>query len=152
MNLLASSKMADEDDRKISTYETYVTTPSERTVLLIRPRNETWADRIGAKEVTTLNFWRYVLTEFVVSFLFILFACGSTFDDVGGKLHQAISIGFLVAVLVSVSSDECGYFNPAIAFGLLITKKLKTTRFFFYVAAQIAGSMSFLICLSISSC
>ena len=135
--------MAGEEDRAVSTYETYVSTPSERTVLLVKPREqETWRDVIGLFELTTGNFWRYVFVEFVYSLIFTMIACGCSlnFGSSRSDLHQAICVGAIVAVLASVSAEKMGYFNPAISFGLLVARKIKFVRFLVYAAFQVGGS------------
>lgn len=134
--------MATEEERKVSTYETYITQPSERTVLLVRGREETWQEKIGLYEPKEFNFWRFILGEFVVTLLFTMLACGCTlnFGSERSELHQALCVGFAVAVLIAVSVEGFGFFNPAISFGLLVLRQIKLIRFVFYVAVQIAGS------------
>lgn len=135
--------MSGEEERAVSTYETYVSTPSERTVLLVRNREDTWREKIGIFEPTSVNFWRLTFAEFIFSLLFTLVACGCTLSLTVGdrsELHQAICVGGLVAVLVSVSSGKMGYFNPAISFGLLVAGEIKLVRFLVYAAFQVAGS------------
>ena len=135
--------MAGEEERAVSTYETYVSTPSERTVLLVKAKEqETWRDKIGLYELTTGNLWRYVFVEFVYSLIFTMIACGCTLSLGSDRsdLHQALCVGAVVAVLVSVSAEMLGYFNPAISFGLLVARKISFVRFLVYAAFQIGGS------------
>lgn len=135
--------MSGDEDRNISTYETYVSTPSERTVLLVKKRDtDTWQERIGLYEPTGLNFWRLVLAEFVFTLLFTIIACGSTlnFNDERSELHEAICVGQALFVLYVISSEKFGYLNPALSFGLLVARKISFIRFFVYVAVQIGGS------------
>ncbi|XP_057290323.1 lens fiber major intrinsic protein-like [Hydractinia symbiolongicarpus] len=140
-DLVFALRMANEEDRKISTYETYVSSPNERTVLIVRPRQETWQEQFGMTELKSLNFWKSILAEFVLTLLFILVSCGCTLTS-KTSLHQGICVGYLVSVLIAVSLEQSGYFNPAISFGLLVARTIKVTRFLFYVAAQIAGGLS----------
>ena len=137
--------MAGEEDRSVSTYETYVSTPTERTVLFVNNKKsyqETWRDSIGLYEVMEKNFWRYTFAEFIYSLLFTMIACGCSLNlgSPRSDLHQALCVGAVVAVLVSISAQKLGYFNPAISFGLLVAKKIKLVRFLVYVAFQVAGS------------
>lgn len=136
--------MGEEEERKVSTYETYITPQAnERTVLLVRGgQEETWQEKLGLHEPRQLNFWRHILGEFVVTLIFTMIACGCTlnFGSARSELHQALCVGFAVAALTSVSVEGFGFFNPAISFGLLLLKQIKPVRFVFYVAIQIAGS------------
>ena len=132
----------EEGESKVSTYETYVSTPSERTVLLVKARGDTWRDKIGLYEPTEPNFWRYVFAEFLYTLLFTMIACGCSLNlgQPRSDLHQAICVGGIVAVLITVSAEKLGYFNPALSFGLLVAGEIKFVRFFVYAAVQVAGS------------
>ncbi|XP_066922557.1 lens fiber major intrinsic protein-like [Clytia hemisphaerica] len=132
----------EEGESKVSTYETYVSTPSERTVLLVKARGETWRDKIGLYEPTEPNFWRYVFAEFVYTLIFTIIACGCSLNlgQPRSDLHQAVCVGGIVAVLITVSAEKLGYFNPALSFGLLVAGEIKFVRFFVYAAVQVAGS------------
>ena len=129
----------DSESQKISTFETYVSTPNERTVLVIKAPDESLEQRLGLLELKVLNFWKTVFAEFLTTVLFIIISCGCTLG-VNSHLHVALCTGFGVAALISVNSEYAGYFNPAISFGLLVARKIKLVRFLFYVAVQIAGS------------
>jgi len=134
---------AEEDRHEVSTYQTYVSQPGEKTVLLVKQRGDTWRDKIGLYDPTVLNFWKLALAEFIYTLLFTIIACGCTLTigSPRSELHQAICVGTIIFILVSVSADGFGYFNPAISFGLLIARKMSVVKFFVYAAMQIGGGI-----------
>ena len=59
-----------------------------------------------------------------------------------GTLEVALAHGFVIAVMISaVGHISGGYFNPAITFGFMLTRRISVLLGFFYLFAQFAGGV-----------
>lgn len=95
-------------------------------------------------ELKSLNFWRAVVAEILVSTIYIVIVCGcgiSLSDEKPSHLHISLTVTFTVAVLASAFWDiSGGHFNPAVSLASLIERKISMLRFLIYVIAQCLGS------------
>lgn len=82
-----------------------------------------------------------LFAEFVGTFTLIFLGAGSILtgkaDLQGVALANGLAFGVMVAALATTSG---AHFNPAISFGMLITRRMSVTDFFAYVAAQLLGA------------
>ncbi|WOL14573.1 hypothetical protein Cni_G23353 [Canna indica] len=102
------------------------------------------------KELTDPDFARSVLTELLLTFLFIFGAVGAvmTADKMGGGpgtitglAAVAAATTMLVAVMIAVGKDaSAGHLNPAVTIGFAAGGYVTVFRCVLYVAAQLAGS------------
>jgi aquaporin TIP len=59
-----------------------------------------------------------------------------------GTLEVALAHGFVIAVMISaVGHISGGYFNPAITFGFMLTRRITVLLGLFYLFAQFAGGV-----------
>jgi aquaporin TIP len=59
-----------------------------------------------------------------------------------GTLEVALAHGFVIAVMISaVGHISGGYFNPAITFGFMLTRRISVLLGLFYLFAQFAGGV-----------
>ncbi|MCX6427609.1 MAG: aquaporin [Actinobacteria bacterium] len=79
--------------------------------------------------------------EFIGTFTLILIGAGAIMNGKADLLGIALAHGLAIAIMVSAFAAISGaHFNPAVSFGMLITKRLNTRTFLSYVAAQLSGA------------
>jgi aquaporin TIP len=87
---------------------------------------------------------RRSFVELVGTFALVVIGVG-TIMAVGaqadaGTLEVALAHGLVIAVMISaVGHVSGGYFNPAITFGFMLTRRISVLLGFFYFIAQFAG-------------
>lgn len=84
--------------------------------------------------------------EFIGTYLIVLFGCGAV---AGAVLFQAFTslfevaliwgIGVTIAIFCSRNLSPA-HLNPAVSFAMLLSKKINSTTFYFFVAAQFIGA------------
>ena len=99
---------------------------------------------IGLAELFSINTWRAVLAEILVSCLYIIIVCGAGLN-IGNTnpsiLHISITTGFTIAVLASGFWEVSGgHFNPVVSLALTLNGNISCTRLFLYTIAQSLGS------------
>jgi len=88
--------------------------------------------------------WRRAFVELLGTFALVFVVVG-TIMAVGpqadaGTLDVALAHGLVIAVMISaVGHISGGYFNPAITFGFMLTRRISVLLGLFYVFAQFAG-------------
>lgn len=99
-------------------------------------------------ELSSINFWRAVLGEFVGTFFLCLYTIGyGTMlpDDPlpPDMLGFALCSGFIIAVLIiSFLSSSGGHVNPAISIGFLVNGKITLIRFLLFTVSQSLSSIA----------
>ena len=79
--------------------------------------------------------------EFIGTFTLILIGAGAIMNGKADLLGIALAHGLAIAIMVSAFAAISGaHFNPAVSFGMLITKRLNTRTFLSYVGAQLSGA------------
>jgi aquaporin TIP len=90
--------------------------------------------------------WRRSFVELLGTFALVFVGVG-TIMAVGpqadaGTLEVALAHGLVIAVMISaVGHISGGYFNPAITFGFMLTRRISLLLGLFYVFAQFAGGV-----------
>lgn len=95
-----------------------------------------------AYEIATVSFWRGAFAEFLATMLFLFLNCGVTLTwNVSPSITQiALCFGFSIAVLAQIFGPSSGaHINPAVSFGLLVSKRISILRTIVYVVFQCAG-------------
>ena len=88
---------------------------------------------------------RKALAEFVGTFtlLFAVVASITTADQVAGIFGIAIAQGIAIAMMVSAVGHVSGaHFNPAITFGVLLTRRIGIVLAAVYIVVQLAGAVA----------
>jgi aquaporin TIP len=92
-------------------------------------------------EFNMKNAPKRLIAESIGTFTLIFIGAGSILtgkaDLQGVAIAQGLAFGVMVAALAGASG---AHFNPAISFGMLITRRMSITEFFAYVAAQLLGA------------
>lgn len=79
--------------------------------------------------------------EFIGTFTLIFIGAGSIMNGKADLLGVALAHGLAIAVMVCVFAAISGaHFNPAVSFGMLITRRINLNTFFTYVVAQLSGA------------
>jgi MIP family channel proteins len=79
--------------------------------------------------------------EFIGTFTLILIGAGSIMNGKADLLGVALAHGLAIAVMVSAFAAISGaHFNPAVSFGMLITRRIDFKTFLSYVLAQLSGA------------
>ena len=98
------------------------------------------------KDQQEMQMIKKYAAEFIGTFALILAGAGSIIMSVqmgggAGLLGIALAHGIAIAVMVSaLGAVSGGHFNPAVTFGLLMSKKIKMNHAFGYMAAQLLGA------------
>lgn len=117
---------------------------------------------LALKEIASPLFYRAVLAEFLATLLFLWFGVTtvimrsrfsaapeddtalSAINDYGGgtQLMIAAAFGFAIFVLVFIFAPLSGaHINPAVSYGLALTRKITVVRMLFYIGAQMGGAV-----------
>lgn len=88
---------------------------------------------------------RKMLSEFLGTFVLVLFGCGAAI--LAGQYigYAGIALAFGLAVLVmayAVGPISGGHFNPAVTIGLAVAKRFEWRGVIPYIIAQIAGAIA----------
>ena len=98
------------------------------------------------KEITSIEFWRAVISECLGTFFYVFLASLSTFrwdSESAGVVQVAFTFGFAVASLVQCFGHiSGGHLNPAISLAMLFTSKISPLRGVVYVIAQCGGGIA----------
>ncbi len=87
------------------------------------------------------NATKRLFAEFVGTFTLIFIGAGSILTGKADLQGVAFAHGLAIAVMVAALAATSGaHFNPAISFGMLITRRMTLTEFVGYVAAQLVGA------------
>jgi len=87
------------------------------------------------------NATKRLFAEFVGTFTLIFIGVGSILSGKADLQGVALAYGLAMAVMVTALTATSGaHFNPAISFGMLITRRMTLTEFVGYVAAQLVGA------------
>ncbi len=79
--------------------------------------------------------------EFIGTFTLIFIGAGTIMNGKADLLGVALAHGLAIAIMVSAFAAISGaHFNPAVSFGMLVTRRINTTTFLSYVLAQLAGA------------
>lgn len=85
---------------------------------------------------------RRAVAEFVGTFALIFVGAGSIAAGAGGLVGIALAHGLVIAVMASaVGHISGGHFNPAVTFGLLVTRRIAPKLAAFYWAAQLTAAV-----------
>ena len=84
------------------------------------------------------------ISELIGTMVLVLFGCGSAAiaGDVLGNLGIAFAFGLSIVAMAYIIGDISGcHINPAVSFGMWLTKKMDTKDFVGYVIAQCIGAI-----------
>ena len=83
------------------------------------------------------------IAEFIGTFVLVLVACGVAVVTDANVVATAIAFGLvIVAMAYSIGNVSGCHINPAVSFGMLLTKKMSCKDFCWYVVAQILGAIA----------
>jgi len=93
-----------------------------------------------------MNLKAYV-AEFIGAFALVLVGLTAAITNL--ELSSvALAFGLtLMAMIYAVGRVSGGHFNPAVSFGMVLTKRISWKDFGFYVLAQLSGSLIAVLCL-----
>ncbi|KAI0221798.1 Aquaporin-4, partial [Lamellibrachia satsuma] len=97
-------------------------------------------------ELRTATFWRDVCVEFIATFIMMSVQCALPLTwgnaaGIGGPVHTALGMGFVVCTMAWTFGDfSGGHMNPAVTFSMAISAKITVVRALLYVIAQCAGT------------
>jgi aquaporin Z len=93
-----------------------------------------------------MNLKAYV-AEFIGAFALVLVGLTAAITNL--ELSSvALAFGLtLMAMIYAVGRVSGGHFNPAVSFGMVLTKRISWRDFGFYVLAQLSGSLIAVLCL-----
>jgi aquaporin Z len=91
------------------------------------------------------DVWRRSLAEFIGTFALFFVGVGTILavapDAQAGTLEVALAFGLVIAVMVSaIGHISGGHFNPAITFGLMLTRRISVLLGLAYWFAQLVGA------------
>ena len=106
---------------------------------------------IGFDELFTVNLWKAVLGEAIVSCLYIFIVCGQLVplnkDMPVSRFQGAMTVALSIACLASAFWEVSGgHFNPIVSLAMLLLKKISLSRFAIFVVAQLLGGQFVLFC------
>nr|XP_046918068.1 lens fiber major intrinsic protein-like [Dermatophagoides farinae] len=119
------------------------------------------------KELTEYRFWKSLRTEFIATFLYVIFTCGilavtttttqttistTLTNDIQPPQQQqlnsiellknSLAIGLTVATLIQCTGHVCGcHLSIAITIGLYVTERVTTLRLISYLFVQFLASL-----------
>ncbi|MEE6522969.1 hypothetical protein FKM82_021663 [Ascaphus truei] len=98
------------------------------------------------KGIWTRQFWTSMAAEFLAVFLFLVVSLGSTagLDSPGpSNTHIAFCFGLSIAILIHCFGHICeAYLNPAVAMGMICTRKISVARGIFYIIIQCLAAVA----------
>ena len=72
----------------------------------------------------------------------VLFGCGSAITAASGVLGVAVTFGLVIVIMAYLIGPLTGcHINPAVSFGMLLSKRISGKEFCFYVIAQVIGAI-----------
>ena len=96
-----------------------------------------------------MNSIKKYLSEFIGTFVLVVFACGTaavvgcSAENGTGYLLTALAFGFvIVAMAYSIGNVSGCHINPAVSIAMLVSGKLGIKDFIGYVVAQFAGAIA----------
>lgn len=87
---------------------------------------------------------RKYISELIGTMVLVLFGCGSAAiaGDTLGSLGIAFAFGLSIVAMAYIIGDISGcHINPAVSFGMWLTKKMDTKDFIAYIIAQCIGAI-----------
>ena len=104
----------------------------------------------GCSELATRKFWAALLAEVIGTMFLVIGACGSALAPAkicnangASTVQISLGFGFSVATMVWVTAHVSGgHINPAVSFGMVITRKISFLRFILYVVCQCGGAIA----------
>ena len=83
------------------------------------------------------------IAEFIGTFVLVLVACGVAVVTGANIVATAIAFGLvIVAMAYSIGNVSGCHINPAVSFGMWLSKKMSCKDFVWYVVAQILGAIA----------
>ena len=83
------------------------------------------------------------IAEFIGTFVLVLVACGVAVVTNANIVATAIAFGLvIIAMAYSIGNVSGCHINPAVSFGMLLSKKMSCKDFCWYVVAQILGAIA----------
>ena len=84
-----------------------------------------------------------LVCEFVGTFMLVLLACGIAVVTEVHYLGTALAFGLvIIAMSYSIGNVSGCHINPAVSFGMALSKRMSWRDFFEYVIAQILGAIA----------
>ena len=104
----------------------------------------------GCSEFISRKFWAALLAELIGTMFLVVGACGSALAPAklcgangGSTVQISLGFGFSVATMVWATAHVSGgHINPAVSFGMVITRKISVLRFILYVLCQCGGAIA----------
>ena len=104
----------------------------------------------GCSEFISRKFWAALLAEVIGTMFLVICACGSALAPAkignasgGSTVQISLGFGFSVATMVWITAHiSGGHINPAVSFGMVITRKISILRFILYVVCQCGGAIA----------
>ena len=83
------------------------------------------------------------IAEFIGTFVLVLVACGVAVVTGANIAATALAFGLvIIAMAYSIGNVSGCHINPAVSFGMLLSKKMSCKDFCWYVVAQILGAIA----------
>lgn len=98
------------------------------------PEKLSWTD-----EIRSYQFWKSLRTEFLASFLFVIFSGGHFTKDEDG-VRSALALGLAVATLIQCTGHVSGcHLSIAITLGFFVSGRITPVRLAAYLIVQCLG-------------
>ena len=83
------------------------------------------------------------IAEFIGTFVLVLVACGVAVVTNANIAATALAFGLvIIAMAYSIGNVSGCHINPAVSFGMLLSKRMSCKDFCWYVVAQILGAIA----------
>ena len=90
-----------------------------------------------------MNALKKYLSEFIGTFVLVLFACGVAGQTGGELVPTSLAFGLvIVAMAYSIGNISGCHINPAVSIAMLFCKKISIKDFFGYIISQFLGAIS----------
>ncbi|XP_054713803.1 aquaporin AQPAe.a-like [Uloborus diversus] len=125
----------------------YIVLSSTIPQLLAMSSVQDYLPLLGTDEVQLKSpLWRSLVAEFIGTAFLVLVGCGSTTagwnKGYSPSMEQiSLCFGLIVATMVqAICHMSGGHINPAVTFGLMVSRRCPMIRSFFYIIVQCLGA------------
>ena len=83
------------------------------------------------------------IAEFIGTFVLVLVGCGTASFTGGDIVITPIAFGLtLMAIIYTIGNVSGAHVNPAVSFGMFLTKKMDVKEFLIYMLVQFLGAIA----------